>query len=184
METMVRLTQKTFGGAVTLCLLAALALFSSACSGKTEGPYGPSEVLHRLAELRREVPVYVIQENSKFRDLKLAFYYFDMVDTFGLTTYFVEGADGVSIAKMRTDILTPALDGAMSDSQAVPLTWADNSLARTCEPKSSIFPSDAVPSRGYKTCLTWRAGGHSFLFFSSLGLDETLELINAMEKTR
>jgi len=172
--------QIQFRVGIVLCFLLTIG-FTAACSYRTEGPYTLLETTNRLGELNRKVTVVDLASASKYADLNPTIYYYDMVDDFGLITYFVDGASNKSVAKIQASRMPPALDFALSNSQHVTLDWANKSQATTCEPRPGLFPRNDIQGDAPQTCLTWRFDSDTFLLFSSLPLTETLDFANSLK---
>ena len=150
------------------------------------GPYTESEIIRRLDNNNNILPVY----GSKFganSDILLSFYFYSEGFDSRLMTFFFRkrgGQQGNRIAKMIISLRPPAMDDALSNSRRVMVSWANGSSASTCVFTPGTISRDSLPGDPYQTCVVWRSGEYSFLFYSVMPLEETLNLINSLERIR
>lgn len=169
-------------------LVTVALLFTTTQSGCTStrsyGPYSSSEVAAKLDQLKVSEPVFTPPLDSS---LASVFYYIDLVSDGWLVMYLgatTSNGSVTRVAKLRTSLLGPALDGAMENSRNVSIAWANGANASTCSPRPDIFPGDEFSGTSYQTCLVWRSGRYWFLLYSILQLDETIALANSLERIR
>ncbi len=165
-------------------MVIAIITHTACTSSKSYGPYSLSEVATRLDQLQVSEPVYAPPQDSS---LIPVFYYIDLGSEGWLVLYLgSKGLNGqtVRVAKLRTSLLGLSVDSVMENSREVKVPWANNFTAFTCVPKPDSFAGDEFSGNSYQTCLAWRSGRYWFLLYSILSLDETVVLINSLERIR
>lgn len=169
---------------VTVPITLLLALISS-CSyvfPGVSGPYSISEITNRLHAANSTLPVYKLDSSFSYPNGILSFYYDNQGFDSRLTTFIFQNEHESRVARMVVSLRPPALDDAMTGSKPVTVLWASNSTAYTCVFTPGTVARDSMAGDPYQTCLVWRSGDYSFLFYSALPLDESVELINSFEK--
>lgn len=170
----------------SLWISAALASSGGCSASNTSGPYSTSQISPELDRVETNIPIYVPKPNSAYADLAPAFYYYNDGSEQDVTTFFMRDSQGeqVRVAKMRTAVTPGALDGAVGHHPDMMVEWADGRSAQVCDFTPETIRRDSMPGDPYQTCLVWWAADYSFLFYSTMPLDQTLILVNSLERFR
>jgi hypothetical protein len=170
------------------CLsILAILVFTNGCSPATPtGPFSTTEISVELGRVRTTIPVYVPKPGSPYSNIIPIFYYYNDSSENQLQTFFMQDIRGklIRIAKLRTASIPPALDDAIVENQKATIEWADARSTKVCRFTPMTVYRDSMPGDPYQTCLVWWSDNYTFLFYSTLPLDETLTLINALERIR
>jgi hypothetical protein len=187
---MIETMNKNFTRKVRTMNLAILVLVSTSASGcfysSLTGPYSAPAISTKVAESNDRLPVYIPRSASTRADVIPKFYYYYDGSTTRITTlFFSQAAGGQStrIAKLHTSGFYPLPDGALRHAEKVRIVWADKAEASTCEITSETIMPDS-PGEPYKVCIFWSVDKDWFLFYSVMDLDETLTLVDSLERFR
>lgn len=176
-------------GIVELCfsflsITTVLGLSSGCSTSYLSGPYSTSEISRELDRVRTKIPIYIPKPDSPFSTFTPIFYYYDDGSTADLRTFFMDQDKKVRIAKMRTATTPPPLDGAIAETQGATVEWANAQSTRICNFTPMTIYRDSMSGDPYQTCIVWWSDNYTFLFYSTLSLDETLTLVNTLERIR
>jgi len=131
------------------------------------------------------MPVYVPPKRLSDSGIVTTFIFSDNGSEVRLWTLFGSSKTGIQIARMVTSFFLEPLDMMTTRHPIkVPVDWADGTSAAKWELIPGEFIDDSTRGHPYQTFIVWRKGDMWYHFYSTLGLDETLEFINALEEVK
>lgn len=173
---------------IVLTILLFTVAITAGCSGPNNCDHNPcsiSELEARFAKLGFSLPIYIPKKEFADSDIVTKFLFYYDGSEIRLWTLFTSAKTGVQIARLVTSPFEQPLDMMTTrNSVKVHVNGANGTTAAMWELLPGKYRDDSTQGHPYQTFIVWAKGNLWFHFYSTLGLDETLKFINALEEVK